>query len=156
MVDSESDGEALANLDIPPPPPDAPPPPPPVDVPAAEEAKCGLPSEMMFLERADDSSWPVACCCCEDPGGENNEDEDEAEDWRLVTCRLVCEVVKAEFVGENAARDGDWPDATVLACASPVDIGGRPRRAPCCWADDDQADCCVRAFLEPDDVGELV
>lgn len=132
VVDSDSDGDALANLEVPPPLPNTPPPCDPEDKPAAEEARCGLPEVGIFRERADDSNCADEDCCEVGPNGENSEEVDEADECRLETWRPArgCVDVKAEFVGEKALREGLWLEVLDLE-ANPVEIGVRPRRAPC-------------------------
>jgi len=128
--DVESEGEARASL--------GPPPPlfaltPPCDAegkPAAEEANCGL-LALMFLARAEDSSWPACGCCAPCDAGKGDE-FDETDEVRLRFCLADARGTEAgaAFEGEKLLREGLFEDVVgrLEADENAVDIGVKPRR----------------------------
>lgn len=133
-LDVESEGEARASLG--PPPPLFAPTEPCCDAegkPAAEEANCEL-FELMFRDRAEDSSGPD-CGCCAPCAGEKGAEEDETEELRLKFSQFCRDgaggtAVEAAFAGEKVLRDGllDEVLGRLEAEGNAVDIGVKPRR----------------------------
>jgi len=129
-LEVEREGDARASLGPPPPLFAATPPCEAEGKPAAEEANCEL-LELMFRDRAEDSSWPD-CGCCAPCDGEKGEEVDETEELRLRFCRE--DAAGTEFdvalVGRKVLREGllDEVLGRLEADENAVDIGDKPRR----------------------------